>query len=402
MPKIMVTGVNGFVGKHLVRELVARKCTVTGVGRDKNVDKSLENIVSNYYSCDLTDKSAVAILPLDSIDAVINLAGLAKVGESFDKPDFYKHVNVGVLSVLSERLLALSSGARVIAVSTGAVYDPGQPMPLHEGSILLDLRKIARSQGKSARVESGLTEGEVALATSKEGRPLSAEISWSGDGGALRKSSITDDIEPVMTIEPLTTFVTDTVADTEQDFDTQIETPNVGLFEEYLGSLEVIDTIGNLEEIRETASRQPIEKSLAELITLIQETSKTPEMQEITNLIQEIDQLFTVDNLRITEASPLAPEIEEKIIRLFELLGRRSPQDALDELIVRHDIDFLVQAIEYLTELANEDNQQEFLFSRTKTVIPANIIDPIAIRVGRIIVRLVKTGLKNLQPITVE
>lgn len=133
----MVTGVNGFVGKHLVRELVARKCTVTGVGRDKNVDKSLENIVSNYYSCDLTDKSAVAILPLDSIDAVINLAGLAKVGESFDKPDFYKHVNVGVLSVLSERLLALSSGARVIAVSTGAVYDPGQPMPLHEGSILI-------------------------------------------------------------------------------------------------------------------------------------------------------------------------------------------------------------------------------------------------------------------------
>ncbi|MBI1857020.1 GDP-mannose 4,6-dehydratase [Candidatus Saccharibacteria bacterium] len=190
MPKIMVTGVNGFVGKHLVRELVARKCTVTGVGRDKNVDKSLENIVSNYYSCDLTDKSAVAILPLDSIDAVINLAGLARVGESFDKPDFYKHVNVGVLSVLSERLLALSSGARVIAVSTGAVYDPRQPMPLNEGSILLDLRKIARSQGKSARVESGLTEGEVALATSKEDRPLPLEISWSGDGGALRKSSL--------------------------------------------------------------------------------------------------------------------------------------------------------------------------------------------------------------------
>ncbi|MBI1856731.1 hypothetical protein HY003_03405 [Candidatus Saccharibacteria bacterium] len=53
----------------------------------------------------------------------------------------------------------------------------------------LDLRKIARSQGKSARADSGLTEGEVALATSKEGRPLPLEISWSGDGGALGKSS---------------------------------------------------------------------------------------------------------------------------------------------------------------------------------------------------------------------
>ncbi|MBI1856824.1 hypothetical protein HY003_00645 [Candidatus Saccharibacteria bacterium] len=46
----------------------------------------------------------------------------------------------------------------------------------------LDLCKIARSQGKSARVYSGLTEGEVALAASKEGRPLSAEVSWSENG----------------------------------------------------------------------------------------------------------------------------------------------------------------------------------------------------------------------------
>ncbi|MBI1856913.1 glycosyltransferase [Candidatus Saccharibacteria bacterium] len=53
----------------------------------------------------------------------------------------------------------------------------------------LDLRKIARSQGKSVRVGSGFTEGEVAISTLKEGRPLPAEISWSGDGGVLRKSS---------------------------------------------------------------------------------------------------------------------------------------------------------------------------------------------------------------------
>ncbi|MBI1857314.1 hypothetical protein HY003_03630 [Candidatus Saccharibacteria bacterium] len=55
---------------------------------------------------------------------------------------------------------------------------------------LLDLRKIARSQAKSARVGSGLTEGEVAIATSREDRPLPAEMNWSGDGGALRKSSL--------------------------------------------------------------------------------------------------------------------------------------------------------------------------------------------------------------------
>ncbi len=53
----------------------------------------------------------------------------------------------------------------------------------------LDLRKSARSQGKSARAGSGLTDREVAIATSKEGKVLPAEVSWSGDGGGSRKSS---------------------------------------------------------------------------------------------------------------------------------------------------------------------------------------------------------------------
>ncbi len=46
----------------------------------------------------------------------------------------------------------------------------------------LDLPKIAHPQTNSSRVDSGLTEEEVALATSREGKSLSAEISWSGDG----------------------------------------------------------------------------------------------------------------------------------------------------------------------------------------------------------------------------
>ncbi len=55
---------------------------------------------------------------------------------------------------------------------------------------LLDLREIARFQGESARVGSGLAEGEVLASTSREDKLLPAEIIRSGDGGALRKSSL--------------------------------------------------------------------------------------------------------------------------------------------------------------------------------------------------------------------
>ncbi|MBI1857249.1 signal peptidase I [Candidatus Saccharibacteria bacterium] len=72
---------------------------------------------------------------------------------------------------------------------------------------ILDLRKIARSQAKSARVGSGLTEGEVALATSREEKPFvfDSEVSpqaqtrrvadriQAGDGGVLGSSSISQD-----------------------------------------------------------------------------------------------------------------------------------------------------------------------------------------------------------------
>ena len=62
---------------------------------------------------------------------------------------------------------------------------------LHLGyAIILVLCEIARSQGKSARARSGLTEGEVPVGTSKEDKPLPAEIIWPGDRGAARKSSI--------------------------------------------------------------------------------------------------------------------------------------------------------------------------------------------------------------------
>ncbi|MBI1856712.1 hypothetical protein HYS01_00360 [Candidatus Saccharibacteria bacterium] len=66
---------------------------------------------------------------------------------------------------------------------------------------LLDLRKIARSQAKSARVGSGLAEGEVAVATLREEKPFvfDSEVSpqaqtrrvadriRSGDRGVLRQ-----------------------------------------------------------------------------------------------------------------------------------------------------------------------------------------------------------------------
>ncbi len=132
---ILVTGVNGFVGKHLVNEFANRDIEIIGVGRSEaEPHEDIKDQLKEYYQCDVANQGEVDALPLHDISCVINLAGLANVGASFDNPELYMRVNVGVLSVLGNSLLSANPSARMIAVSTGAVYDPLQPMPLTEES----------------------------------------------------------------------------------------------------------------------------------------------------------------------------------------------------------------------------------------------------------------------------
>ncbi|MBI2588983.1 NAD-dependent epimerase/dehydratase family protein [Candidatus Saccharibacteria bacterium] len=133
---VLITGVNGFVGKHLARELKKRGVKVIGVGREVSLAPELQNTLSDYWVCDLTHKAAVTKLPLKSIEGLISLAGLARVGDSFADPEKYEAVNVGVLANLCQDLLGKKLNPRIIAVSTAAVYEPNQPLPLTENSKL--------------------------------------------------------------------------------------------------------------------------------------------------------------------------------------------------------------------------------------------------------------------------
>lgn len=139
MSKVLITGINGFAGQHLARELHAQDCEVIGTGHRGSLDSSTQNFVSQYFECDLTDPTAVEKLPWEEVDAVVSLAGLANVGNSFTTKaaEEYKRVNVGVLSTFCEVLVAKHLLPRVLAISSGAVYDPAQPMPFSESARLV-------------------------------------------------------------------------------------------------------------------------------------------------------------------------------------------------------------------------------------------------------------------------
>ena len=79
MQKVVVTGVNGFVGWHLANELIAQNYEVIGVGREETLNPNLQEKIKTYYACDLADYDSVASIPFAGVKAVINLAGLAAV-----------------------------------------------------------------------------------------------------------------------------------------------------------------------------------------------------------------------------------------------------------------------------------------------------------------------------------
>lgn len=138
MKTVLITGVNGFVGQHLARELHSRGAEVFGLGRDDTIASALESVVSRYFSCDLTNEDAVAKLPLGNVSAIVNLAGLASVSKSFANEALYKDVNVRVATSLGNTLARTDYRPRIIAISTGGVYDANQALPLTEDSKLTE------------------------------------------------------------------------------------------------------------------------------------------------------------------------------------------------------------------------------------------------------------------------
>jgi len=128
--KIVISGINGFVGQHLAKALNDLGVSVIGIGSEPYVAEPLRDSVSKYYSQNLIDSWP----DTGPVKSVIHLAGLASVGPSFDNPQLYINSNSAMVTNLSEYYLEQESKPRAIIVSSGAIYSPDQPMPIAEDS----------------------------------------------------------------------------------------------------------------------------------------------------------------------------------------------------------------------------------------------------------------------------
>ncbi len=116
---VAITGATGFLGGHIVEELVSRGASVIGVVRTPSKGAWLEGPQVSFRKADLTDAASLAAA-FEGVDAVVANAALSPGWDKVD-PDAFIAANVaGTENTISA---AASAGvSRVVNVSTVAVY----------------------------------------------------------------------------------------------------------------------------------------------------------------------------------------------------------------------------------------------------------------------------------------
>jgi GDP-4-dehydro-6-deoxy-D-mannose reductase len=147
---LLLTGVGGFVGSRLARLLLAHGERVSGTFFDE-VPRAPG---VTLYEADLLDAAAMAAaVRAAAPDAVVHLAGLSHVGESWTRMAEYFRVNV----LGTENLLAAAAGRRVVVASSAEVYGvvPESEQPIGEQRQLDPRTPYALTKAAAERLALG-------------------------------------------------------------------------------------------------------------------------------------------------------------------------------------------------------------------------------------------------------
>jgi GDP-4-dehydro-6-deoxy-D-mannose reductase len=116
---ILITGIGGFIGPRLARNLLEHGHRVSGTWLESTPPPNVEG--ADLYHADLMDRSSLdLVFEAAKPDAVVHLAGLSSVGDSWNRPGEYFRVNV----LGTENLLDFAGDRKVVFASSAEVYGP--------------------------------------------------------------------------------------------------------------------------------------------------------------------------------------------------------------------------------------------------------------------------------------
>ncbi|MGE6685442.1 NAD-dependent epimerase/dehydratase family protein [Paenisporosarcina sp. NPDC076907] len=129
-PKILITGANGFTGRHACKYFMDANYHVIAVTR-KATDQISDRLIS-YEHCELTDKQAViSLIQRTKPDFLLHLAGQNHVEKSWKDPLGSLEANVLSTAYLLEALRIEDVPCKIIVVGSTLQFNPNDLSSLH-------------------------------------------------------------------------------------------------------------------------------------------------------------------------------------------------------------------------------------------------------------------------------
>ncbi|MFA6296297.1 MAG: GDP-mannose 4,6-dehydratase [Patescibacteria group bacterium] len=143
--KALITGISGFVGPYLAKELLKYKYEVFGIDRTGTSNKEL--VTSKILKCDLLDKKNVfQVINKIKPDFVFHLAGFSSVKDSWDKPELCRKINVEGTKNLLDAIVKLNINPKILVITSAEVYGKPKVLPLKESFELHPESPYAKSR----------------------------------------------------------------------------------------------------------------------------------------------------------------------------------------------------------------------------------------------------------------
>lgn len=143
---VLITGVAGMIGSHLLDALLERDYHVIGIdnfhfGKRENIAHQLGHPRFRFYRVDILDFDTLKVLMKD-VDIVVHLAAVKKIGEADSSMATLQVNTTGTEYVFRA---ARMWGCKVIFASTSDVYGMSPDLPFREdGDLLLGPSMIRR------------------------------------------------------------------------------------------------------------------------------------------------------------------------------------------------------------------------------------------------------------------
>lgn len=145
--KILITGVAGMIGSHLLDALLRdNRYEIIGIdnlcfGKIENIKHNFNNPNFKFYNIDVLDFDSLKIIGKD-IDIIIHLAAIKKIAEEDSSLPTLKVNYKGTENVFE---IAKMWGSKVIFASTSDVYGMSPDLPFREdGNLLLGPSMVKR------------------------------------------------------------------------------------------------------------------------------------------------------------------------------------------------------------------------------------------------------------------